>query len=182
MKCVLCKKTEKEYLKIKSAHISKIKRKVKGAIKIINTNIANLQKIHNEKYDNKLGHSIDFSKECESLNNENCKTCSKCESIDNMGYFWCSYHKKSFKMYAELFELKKLERKKKMLKARIEAMEKANSTFFEISYEEDIYGNNEYFTICPCCKMFVDKITESKINERFNVALEIIDGLYKRKN
>ncbi len=181
MKCILCNKTEKEYLKSKSAHVSKVKRKIKGTIKIINADIVNLQKIHNEKHDSKLKASIDYSKECGSLNKENCKMCIKCEPIDDMGYFWCSCRRKSFKMYAELFKLKKLEGEKKILNARIETMEKTDNDFFVISYEKDIYGNNEYFAVCPCCKMVIEKISENKISERFNVMMGIIDGLIREK-
>jgi len=196
MKCVICNKTEKEFLKIQSAHFSQIK----GILETINANITNLQKIYDDKNDYDPIQPLHYGDGCKIFNSENCGTCLRRESIDDEGNYWCPRHKKSFKRDVEGTKIFNLHKEKKILEKRIEIIGKAKFDIFEISYEDVFYGNDEdfkktiskyhcqnrqeekiHFAMCPYCKIFINKITENKKNEQFGGILGIFEAIFNEE-
>jgi hypothetical protein len=196
MKCIICHKTEEDFINANSDQNLQIEK----IIKIINEKIINSKEKLNTIIDgddrNRSENINDYSNLCESINNEKCKICTQGESIDNKGYYWCNKYNKSFKTTTMKNrieeELLKLENEIKILESRKDALKnikfkdiKIDGNVYDTNYEkfnsiikkygeEESANKNFIFKICPYCESLIKKIVEETVYDIVDID-EIIE-------
>ena len=198
MKCIICQKTEKDFITMNSAQNTQIDiiiSKIDEKIIELNEKCAN----HAENSDQNSSVIIsDYSEICEYINNENCNACSKKEAVDGEGYYWCKKYSKSFKELSIkggiIEEIKKLKEEINILNLRKNSIK--NIKFKDINIDSNVC-DNEYekykkllskysaeesaneileYKICQYCESMIKSIVEDIVDDIVNID-EIVENV-----
>ena len=116
-----------------------------------------------------------------------CRNCSYIESVDDIEYFWCKMHKKTFSLSAGSI-VKQLRKEIVLLKIKRKELEDINLEMIEVEYNHtngkytkimlahlpDFSKQNQHSSIyiCENCNLALNKIIEDKISEQMDDIIE----------